>query len=42
MDLIGQMQPHLPTRFVEVDMDAALAARAARGALMTRIREALA
>ena len=41
MDLIGQMQPHLPTRFVEVDMDAALAARAERGALMARVREIL-
>jgi len=42
MDLIGQMQPNLPTRFVQVDMDAALAARAERSALMARIREALA
>ncbi len=42
MDLIGQMQPNLPTRFVEVDMDAALAARAERGALMARVREVLA
>ncbi|MCZ6773510.1 MAG: biotin-dependent carboxyltransferase family protein [Proteobacteria bacterium] len=42
MDLIGQMQPNLPTRFVEVDMDAALAARAERGALMARVREILA
>lgn len=42
MDLIGQMQPNLPTRFVKVDMDQALAARAERRALLGRIREALA
>jgi len=42
MDLIGQMQPNLPTRFVQVDMNAALAARAERGTLMAQIREALA
>ncbi|MGE4615813.1 MAG: biotin-dependent carboxyltransferase family protein [Gammaproteobacteria bacterium] len=42
MDLIGQMQPNLPTRFVQVDMNAALAARAQRGTLMAQIREALA
>lgn len=38
MDLIGQMQPNTPARFVEVDMDAALAARAERAALMNAIR----
>ena len=27
MDLIGQMQPHTPTRFVQVDMATALEAR---------------
>jgi biotin-dependent carboxylase-like uncharacterized protein len=27
MDLIGQLQPHTPTRFIEVNMEAALAAR---------------
>ena len=27
MDLIGQMQPNMPVRFVSVDMEAALAAR---------------
>lgn len=41
MDLIGQMQPNLPTRFVKVDMDAALAARAERKTLLARIRAAL-
>lgn len=38
MDLIGQMQPNTPARFVEVDMDTALAARAERAALMNAIR----
>ena len=38
MDLIGQMQPNTPTRFVKVDMTQALAARAERTALMQRIR----
>lgn len=42
MDLIGQMQPNTPTRFVKVDMAQALAARAARKALMQRIRAHLA
>lgn len=41
MDLIGQMQPNLPTRFVRVDMDGALAARADRNAHLARIRDAL-
>lgn len=42
MDLIGQMQPHTPTRFVKVTMDQALAARADRNTLLGKIREALA
>ena len=41
MDLIGQLQPHMPTRFVKVDMDAALAAREDRAATMAAIRGAL-
>ena len=41
MDLIGQMQPHTPTRFVAVDMQQALAARADRAARLRQIREAL-
>lgn len=41
MDLIGQLQPHMPVKFVEVDMDTALKARADRADLMNRIREAL-
>jgi len=41
MDLIGQMQPHTPTRFVMVGMDEALAARTERAARLHRVREAL-
>ena len=41
MDLIGQMQPHTPVKFVEVDMPTAVQARADRSALMDRIRGAL-
>ncbi len=41
MDLIGQLQPHMPTKFVEVSMDQALKARADRSGLLDRIREAL-
>lgn len=42
MDLIGQLQPNTPTRFVKVDMEQALAARADRAAAMAEIRETLA
>lgn len=42
MDLIGQLQPNTPTRFVKVDMDQALAARKDRAALIDTIRAALA
>ncbi len=42
MDLIGQLQPNMETRFVEVDMEAALAARADRHAILGSLREALA
>ena len=42
MDLIGQLQPHQPTRFVKVDMEAALKARAERKALAGRVKESLA
>ena len=38
MDLIGQMQPHTPTRFVKVDMETALQARKDRAALIGRIK----
>ena len=41
MDLIGQLQPHVPVRFVEVDMDQALAARRERAAHLDQIRDAL-
>jgi len=42
MDLIGQLQPHTPTRFVKVTMDQALAARAERKAVLDRIAAVLA
>jgi len=38
LDLIGQLQPHTPARFVEVGMDGALAARADRKAALGRVR----
>ncbi len=41
MDLIGQLQPHTPSRFVEVDMDQALAARADRQKALQRVRDHL-
>ena len=41
MDLIGQMQPNTPTRFVMVDMDEALNARFERSRLIQEIRTAL-
>ena len=42
MDLIGQLQPHTPTKFVSVDMDNALAARHERAGLLDQVRSALA
>ena len=41
MDLIGQLQPHMPVRFVCVEMDAALAARHDRQALLEKVRAVL-
>ena len=41
MDLIGQLQPHTPTKFVSVDMETALAARHDRKALLNKIRAVL-
>ena len=41
MDLIGQLQPHTPARFVATDMAGALAARAERKSLLNRIRDSL-
>jgi biotin-dependent carboxylase-like uncharacterized protein len=42
MDLIGQLQPHTPTRFVKVTMEEALAARADRKRVLDGIAAALA
>jgi biotin-dependent carboxylase-like uncharacterized protein len=39
MDLIGQLQPHTPARFVEVTMAQALRARRDRSKLIDRIRD---
>ncbi|WP_114286789.1 biotin-dependent carboxyltransferase family protein [Candidatus Halocynthiibacter alkanivorans] len=41
MDLIGQLQPNTPVRFVKVDMERALAARADRRKMLQKIREEL-
>lgn len=41
MDLIGQLQPHVPTKFVSVDMETALGARHDRQASLAKVREAL-
>jgi biotin-dependent carboxylase-like uncharacterized protein len=41
MDLIGQLQPHQPTRFVKVDMETALKARAERKAVAGQVKESL-
>ena len=41
MDLIGQLQPNTPTRFVAVDMPTALAARHDRAALLDEVRASL-
>lgn len=41
MDLIGQLQPHTPTRFVKVTMADALAARHDRGAVLEAITRLL-
>jgi biotin-dependent carboxylase-like uncharacterized protein len=41
MDLIGQLQPHTPARFVKVDMNDALRARHDREALLNKLRAAL-
>jgi biotin-dependent carboxylase-like uncharacterized protein len=42
MDVIGQLQPHARTRFVEVDMRQALAARQDRKRMQARLRDMLA
>lgn len=41
MDLIGQMQPNTPTRFVKVTMEEALSARREQSALLEKLRAAL-
>lgn len=41
MDLIGQLQPHMSTRFLRVDMDTALVARQDRAKTMNAIRDTL-
>ncbi len=41
MDLIGQLQPNKKVRFVEVDMDGALAARHDYAATLARLRDAV-
>ena len=41
MDLIGQLQPHTPAKFVKVDMKGALAARHDRAGMLDKIRAAL-
>ncbi|WP_299867195.1 biotin-dependent carboxyltransferase family protein [uncultured Hoeflea sp.] len=38
MDLIGQLQPHTPTRFIKVNMHTALSARRDRADLLEQIR----
>ncbi|MEQ6249868.1 biotin-dependent carboxyltransferase family protein [Sulfitobacter sp. HNIBRBA3233] len=42
MDLIGQLQPNTPVKFIKVDMDQALAARKERQSVLDSIRKELA
>ena len=42
MDLIGQLKPHTPTKFVKVDLATALKARNDRRSLLDRVRASLA
>lgn len=41
MDLIGQLQPHTPVKFIKVDMAQAIAAREDRKELLSKIRKEL-
>ena len=41
MDLIGQLQPNTPVKFVKVEMNEALAARRARAELLAQVRSSL-
>lgn len=42
MDVIGQLQPNMPTRFVAVDMNAALLARREQNGRIERLRRSIA
>ncbi|MAY87175.1 MAG: allophanate hydrolase [Pseudooceanicola sp.] len=42
MDLIGQLQPNMPVRFVKVDMSEALLARTERRQMLAQLRQSLA
>jgi biotin-dependent carboxylase-like uncharacterized protein len=42
LDVIGQLQPHTPAKFVKIDIDGALAARRERAAILGKVRAALA
>jgi biotin-dependent carboxylase-like uncharacterized protein len=41
MNLIGQLQPNMPVKFVKVDMDTALSARKEKAELLGKLRSAL-
>ncbi|MCY4100120.1 MAG: biotin-dependent carboxyltransferase family protein [Rhodobacteraceae bacterium] len=41
MDLIGQLQPNWPTRFVKVDLDQALKVREERNSRLAQLRDAI-
>jgi allophanate hydrolase subunit 2 len=41
MDLIGQLQPHTPSRFTEVTMTQALKARKDRSKLLETVRNSI-
>ena len=41
MDLIGQLQPHTPVKFVKVDMDEAITLRAERAKMLENVRSSL-
>jgi allophanate hydrolase subunit 2 len=42
LDVIGQLQPHTPAKFVRVDINAALAVRRDRASVLGKLRAALA
>ena len=41
MDLIGQLQPHTPAKFVGVDLEGALKARHDRESMLDNVRASL-